>query len=801
MSSETLAPDPAPDQPGREAKRGDGSAEPQPMAPVLGRALFEQSPLSTVVYDPRGHVLQVNAAFQRLWGAGIDDVPAGYTVLDDPQLRAAGLLPLVERAFAGHAVTTPAVRFEMAEVGGIGQVRWTEAYWYPVHHDDGSLAAVVLTHVDLTDRVEAQEKVRLEEERLRIALEAGQAGSWEWVIGDDRVTWSDELQRMHGLEPGTFGGTLQAAQRLQHPGDAARVAEARDEALRTGTLAVDYRIVLPDGGTRWLEARGGVVRDAGGGPARMLGICTDATERRRREEATSFLARASELLHASLEVEDTLRTVARLSVPLLGDYCIFDVVQASEVRRIAVADPAAPGASRIAEMERFAPRPEGGATPVSVVIASGEWYLEPRWTPAHTRAAVQSPEHAELLDALGLQSVLSVPVAWRGTVYGALTLLFAPGRRHDQADLDLAREVARRAAAAISNARLHGQVRAAGKALEDQAQQLEMQSQQLQHQARELESQQAELEQQLEEMQLLNEELLSTNDELAGANQIAREARAAAEKAEVFSRGILDSISDPFVVHDADWRFRYLNDAASEVFRTVGRGGAERMVGRVLWEEYPDLAGSRVEQQMRRAATERVPVAFEEFYAASGRWSEMRCYPLPDGGLATVWKDITDRRRAEEAAHYLSRGSEILASSLDYEETLGAVARLLVPELGDWCAVQLVDEDGTSTQLAVAHADPARVELARELNRRYPPDTRRNSLVATVLATGQGTVVPEIDDAMLAASAQDDEHLRLVRELGLRSAIVAPLSSGGRVLGTFTLIAAESGRRYSEADL
>jgi signal transduction histidine kinase len=124
-----------------------------------------------------------------------------------------------------------------------------------------------------------------------------------------------------------------------------------------------------------------------------------------------------------------------------------------------------------------------------------------------------------------------------------------------------------------------------------------------------------------------------------------------------------------------------------------------------------------------------------------------------------------------------------------------------VPELGDWCSVQLVDEEGRVGQLAVAHADPARVELARELNRRYPPDPRGDPTLRGVLETGQGIVVADITDEMLAAGARDDEHLRMIRDLGLRSAIVAPLAARGRVLGAISLVSAESERRYGERDL
>ncbi|HWE43418.1 MAG TPA: DUF4118 domain-containing protein, partial [Gemmatimonadaceae bacterium] len=312
--------------------------------------------------------------------------------------------------------------------------------------------------------------------------------------------------------------------------------------------------------------------------------------------------------------------------------------------------------------------------------------------------------------------------------------------------------------------------------------------------AEQLEHQAIELESQLEESQAMSEEIEATSVEL-------QERTTEAEEAAAFSRGILESISDPFVVQDADWRFRYVNAAAARVFAAGGHGEPDSLIGRVVWEVYPELVGTTFEREMRRSARERVPVHFEAFYAERGSWAELFCYPLADGGLSTQWKDITARKKAEEALHYLDRANALLASPLDPAERLRELARLVVPQLADWCAIDLLDENGDRRQLAVAHADPARVEWARELNRRYPPDPDAKTGVPNVLRTGQPELHREITDEMLVAGAVDAEHLRISRELGLRSAIVVPLSAAGRTIGALTLVSAESRRRYTHDDL
>ncbi|HEX5577304.1 MAG TPA: ATP-binding protein, partial [Gemmatimonadaceae bacterium] len=308
-----------------------------------------------------------------------------------------------------------------------------------------------------------------------------------------------------------------------------------------------------------------------------------------------------------------------------------------------------------------------------------------------------------------------------------------------------------------------------------------------------LDEQGEELAQQLEEAQSMQEELEASTEELA-------ERTAEAESADRFTRGILESISDPFVVYDAEWRFRYINAAAARIFES-NSAGPVHYTGSVVWEIWPELIGTKTEREMRRAATEMVPTTFEAFAPANGTWAELYCYPLPDGGLGVQWKDITQRKRIEESTRYLSRASELLASSLDYEQTLSEVARLIVPEFADWCSVSILDDGGEPRQLALAHVDPDKVKWAIELNKRYPPDKRADTGVPQVIRSGKPEIYPDIPDELLVAGAIDDEHLRITRELGLRSAMIVPLSTSDTILGAITIVSAESGRRYTDQDL
>ena len=277
-------------------------------------------------------------------------------------------------------------------------------------------------------------------------------------------------------------------------------------------------------------------------------------------------------------------------------------------------------------------------------------------------------------------------------------------------------------------------------------------------------------------------------------------ARQAVESVQRDISYILESISDPFVVYDAEWRFRYVNGAARRVFTDSPLGDLADVANRSLWDVFPSVRGTAFEREAAAAMVDRTPRSFEMEHA-DGSWTETYLYPTDDGGLGVSWKDISARKRAENALRFLNEASTILASSLDFEATLSAVAQLAVPRLGDWCGIEIVGEDGVARQLAVAHTDPAKLPLAHELRARYPADPAAETGLPLVLRKGVTEFYPAITDEQVAASAVDAGHLELLRALQLRSVIIVPLIARDRIFGALTLIGAESGRRFTTDDL
>ncbi|HEY9600206.1 MAG TPA: PAS domain S-box protein [Allocoleopsis sp.] len=258
---------------------------------------------------------------------------------------------------------------------------------------------------------------------------------------------------------------------------------------------------------------------------------------------------------------------------------------------------------------------------------------------------------------------------------------------------------------------------------------------------------------------------------------------------------ILESITDAFWAVDSNWRFTYINRRGEQLLQT----DRAELLGKGMWEVYPQAIGSTFYHQYHTAASKRVPVQFEEFCSDLNLWLGVRVYPANEG-LCVYAQDITERKRGEEALRYLAETSNFLATSLDYEATLERVAQLPVPFMADWCSVELLQSDGSIRRICVAHADPAKVEYALQLAQ-YPPDLEGLNPIAKVLRTGRAEVIPELSDSLLDASTHDAEHLKLIRELGFRSAAIVPMAIGGQILGTITLVTAESGRRYDVTDL
>ncbi len=167
-------------------------------------------------------------------------------------------------------------------------------------------------------------------------------------------------------------------------------------------------------------------------------------------------------------------------------------------------------------------------------------------------------------------------------------------------------------------------------------------------------------------------------------------------------------------------------------------------------------------------------------------------------GTAT---NIDEKKQSEGNLAFLSEASKILSSSLDYKKTLNAVAKLAVPHIADWCAVELLGDNGQLQLVSVTHKDPAKVKWAKQLRKTNPPDMNAPTGLPNVLRTGKSELYPKITDELLVQSAKNKKELELLRKLNLTSVMIVPIRLGNKIIGGISFVTTETGRQYTKSDV
>ncbi|HXT45027.1 MAG TPA: SpoIIE family protein phosphatase [Pseudonocardiaceae bacterium] len=498
---------------------------------------------------------------------------------------------------------------------------------HPFTHDEVRVASAVAQLVaGAVDRKRNEVDLRRNREHLALALEASAMGTWEWDLASGEVIWSPTLERIHGLEPGTFPGTFEAFQREILAEDLPGVLAAVRRATQNGAAyQVTYRLRRPDGTLRWIDTQGIVVRGDTGAPVRMVGVCTDVTQRRAGEAERARLLDAERAARREAETSaarlDTLqRVTAELSRAVALDD-VVDVVLGTAVHEL------------------------GGQTG-SLCLRNGD----------------------ELVIEHAVGYPRDVTEHW--------------GRFPISADLPASEAVR------------------TGRAV-----------------------------------------FISSPEE--------RDRRYP-----VFA-------TTPLV---PDTAYAIVPLADHDPTGCLVVGFAEPREFSAQDEDFFFVLASRCGAALERARL------FEE------------------------------REHARAAVAFLAEASAVLVSSLDYERTLRQLAELAVPRLADWCGVYLTREPGEIEPVAITHVDPDRADLVRRLLQRFPVRPSDAVGVADVIRTGQPQIYPAIADDVLVATAHNDEHLELLRSVGLGAGIAVPLQARGRVFGALSL-ANDRGRPLHSDDV
>ncbi len=282
-------------------------------------------------------------------------------------------------------------------------------------------------------------------------------------------------------------------------------------------------------------------------------------------------------------------------------------------------------------------------------------------------------------------------------------------------------------------------------------------------------------------------------------------ARRRAQDSVRFQSRLLDAIGQAVIATDLEGGIIYWNRAAEVLFGWP----AEEVVGKsgiaITHAVYSEVEDARLFARMRSGRSWMGEV---QLLSKLGRVFAAAVSDTPivgeDGsllGMVRVVTDLTWRKTIEEQQRFLSNAGAALAETLDAESTLRAVARLAVPALADCCMVDLVEPEGELRRMEVAHVNPEKEEIAREIRRRFPLEPVSNHPVVDVIRTGKPLLVPRLSDHFLRSIAFDSRHLGMLRDLAYTSGMFVPLIARGRNLGAMSLLASESGREFTSTDL
>jgi PAS domain S-box-containing protein len=365
-----------------------------------------------------------------------------------------------------------------------------------VHHRDGSPVEVdasvsplrdgdgrVVGMVGTVEDVDAQRRLELRAaqlaENLRLALAAGELGTWRWDMFAGTIDWDANLEALFGLPPGGFDGTFRTYQKLLHPDDRAHVLAEIDRAVATESgYEVDHRVIWPDGSVHWVHGRGSVTFDQRGRVSGTIGCVTDITRRkesemraeerageatrnaaseRRQRERLEFLVGVTDLAMAARDHREFMDLVTAAAVPSLGDWCLLhfqpEPWRAPEVT-VAHADPERMAwARKLIDRHPCDPNAEAG---VAKVMRTGVTEFHPRVddgavVAAVARSRVDRQQAEAIVGALHLSSIITVPLQTKAGISGAVQFITAESeRRYDENDLVLAQAVAGRLAEVLA---------------------------------------------------------------------------------------------------------------------------------------------------------------------------------------------------------------------------------------------------------------------------------------------------------------------------------------------------------------
>jgi PAS domain S-box-containing protein len=636
-----------------------------------------------------------------------------------------------------------------------GTLFWANVVITSLRDSSGQLVGFAKVTRDMSDRRRAEEALRQSEERFRLLLENVKDYAIFMLDPNGIVaTWNVGAERIKGYRADEIIGSHFSRFYPEEDVRAGKCEMELERAKLEGRCEDEGWRVRKDGSRFWANVVITVLRDAAGNSLGFAKVTRDLTERRAAEEERLRLGQAararieqlatlSEALTSVLSVEHVGRIVTEKATTFAhADVCTLYLreEQTGALELIAEAG------TNSAVVERIRRLTSNSGNP-SYRIGIGE--ADAVWVETPEQYAAYLPSLAELpAEGPRAQAFWCIPLVAESRTIGMLGVGFHQPRQFSDDEREFVTMFGRQCAQALARARRLEAERAAA-ALADQLR-----------------------------------ASLSTTLRSVGDALIATDTRGRI----TLMSGVAESLTGWL---EAEARGRPLTDAF-RIINAQTRMVVPNPVEKVL--ETGGVVGLANHTLLVRRDGREIPI--------DDSGAPIRADSGEIEGVVLVFRDVTERKLEETRRAFLVDATSALAESLDYEATVTRVAQLAVPRLADWCAVDLVVDAGrVPVRLAVAHVEPAKVQLARELHTKYPPNPNAQTGLSNVLRTARSELYSEIPDAMLVARSVDEEQLRISRELGLVSAMIVPLVARTQVLGAMSFVYAESGRTFTAEDL
>lgn len=302
---------------------------------------FEQSIFPMQIFNREGFSVAANKAWEDLFATKRTELEH-YNLLKDPQVIHSPLLHCFERAFKGESLEIKPYFYDPALHDRKGRTRWLETWLSPIKDENGAVFKVAIIHKDVTEKVSiemalvksvterkaAEEKLKLTSDRLSLAVKAANIGIWEWIPSTDQAYWDDTTEKIHGFVKGSFPQTTEAYSDIVHLDDRDHFWTVMACALRDKkTYRIEYRVIMPDGGYRWVQNSGMGIYDEKGSVIQVIGTMMDITERIEAESDQKFLSRISEVLSSTLDDREILKIFCDEVTPYFCEGVVIEYIQ------------------------------------------------------------------------------------------------------------------------------------------------------------------------------------------------------------------------------------------------------------------------------------------------------------------------------------------------------------------------------------------------------------------------------------------------------------------------------------------